>query len=137
MLLRLVVFGLAVLAPPLILLAWLWSELRAVASAGRDHEAISLHLDAASREVEAVYAFGDEEGLDRRADGRFDARSRDGRALNVVLLEAEERLAAAAAELRAVTEPLATRDAARAAMLVWLIVFGWFARRVVASALAG
>ena len=126
--------------PAVLVGVWVYFEFRCVTArrdgvdAGWDAanglSALLPQLGCRIRESEFVlaslYQQGDDECLERRADGRFDARSKAGRRLNAEMGLAEETWSDATSEAQRVVGVLAGRASARLAVFCWAMVTTYF-----------
>ena len=81
--------------------------------------AIYAQAEESDGRLAELYQEGDDQSLDRRADGRFDGRSKLGRQLNHEIVAAESDLQEAGDLSARIIGALSARSAARTAVLSW------------------
>ena len=119
-----VILLLIFVAPLVILVGWLVTEVRA---GSRDHErddakaALMATIGRAQGAANALWQEGIDEGLDLRQDEMFDGRSRAGRTLNTQIATEAGAAESAREELHGLLAPLVQRDAMRAAVVAWVV----------------
>lgn len=121
-LLPMLILQLAYVAPFVILVGWLVAEYRAIrfeATRMPDSQQLLAAIGVAEDEIEEISRAGQDRGLGTRQDGMFDARSTDGRELNSAIYARSAEIE----ELQSLGVRLVQRDAARAAVVVWIAVF--------------
>ena len=139
-----VILLLIFVAPPVILVGWLVTEVRArLRGHERDDAQVALMatIGRAQGAANALWQEGIDDGLDLRQDEMFDGRSRAGRTLNTQIATEIGAAESAREELNALIAPLVQRDAMRAAVAAWVVacIAAWSMdayRYAIASAVA-
>lgn len=130
--LMLVTATLIYLVPALILLGWIISEFRTLharLSGIGDPLQLAADRDQTLLRIEEVLDNGQAEGLNLRQDGMFDARSMEGRKLNVALEAEHETLDCLQDRLARVTVLRIQRGTMRLAAVIWIAAFLFLGRR--------
>ena len=124
--LGIIILALAYVVPPVILLSWMIVEFRA-SSLGRVRIGEPAELSASIAEtqsrIEETRQSGLADGLQLRQDSMFDARSIEGRDLNLVIGADQEMLDDLQDRLGRVMALRVQRDAMRVAAAIWIAAF--------------
>lgn len=121
-----IILTLAYVVPPVIILGWIIVELRASSmgrSGGGEPADLSEGIAQAQSRIDEVWQSGRTDGLQLRQDHMFDARSIEGRELNLAIDADQEILDDLQDRIGRVMALRVQRDAMRVAAAIWIAAF--------------
>ena len=117
------------ISPAIIAVMWIYLEIKTALKLSQvesNVEVLRKSLDHESEQIALLLSKGIDNGLDRRQDGLFDGRSKEGKRLNLAISQHMSAVRSKGSSANYICKLLAQRSALRSAVFVWVAASAFF-----------